>query len=338
MTLATLHAKPKPNDRHYYAYDVTFDGEQLVTDSRDPEHDLARALLARGHTGVVTLIDGKTGKPRGRINIEEAAKWSVGSNLDKYRWKAGESGNYSPPAGEEAEPHAPQPSDFYLVVVHHGEYLLWQDFLAADDVDVQTRVDEAADRLIAAYIEDRSTEYGWSFDSSFTVLDWGAERPPRYYDLEEQGKGMRPVPSPNFSGRPGDGMGMVRVKVTMSLVETMGLEMECDNRAKIRRKIEELLFAIYSNVADRDIPDPWPTTGVQSMRPLYQPTQTHKADYLRTIGTMGGKDGIKFRQDVWLHPQDHENRKPGAMYDSDGMKDGGRKGPMPRVDGDGFDD
>jgi len=31
-----LHLKKKPNDRHCYAYDAVFDGEIIVTDSRDP--------------------------------------------------------------------------------------------------------------------------------------------------------------------------------------------------------------------------------------------------------------------------------------------------------------
>ena len=49
MTLtATLHTRKKPNDRHWYAYDAEFDGDLIVTDRRDLEHDLARALLARG--------------------------------------------------------------------------------------------------------------------------------------------------------------------------------------------------------------------------------------------------------------------------------------------------
>ena len=101
MTLtAELHSKPKPNDRHWYAYDVLFDGDLIVTDSRDPEHDLARALLARGLTGTVTLIDGKTGKPRTHINIEKAAPWCVGSNLERYRWKGAERSDYSPQTGE----------------------------------------------------------------------------------------------------------------------------------------------------------------------------------------------------------------------------------------------
>jgi hypothetical protein len=55
-------------------YNVTFAGEIVVERSRDPETDLARALLARGHTGSVTMIDGATGRPRTIINIEKAAK------------------------------------------------------------------------------------------------------------------------------------------------------------------------------------------------------------------------------------------------------------------------
>jgi hypothetical protein len=57
MLQAYLHPKKKPNDRHWYAYDVVFDGEIIITNSRDPEHDLARALLARGIKGNVTLHD-----------------------------------------------------------------------------------------------------------------------------------------------------------------------------------------------------------------------------------------------------------------------------------------
>ena len=97
---ALLHAKQKPNDRHWYAYNVDFDGDLIVTDSRDPEHDLARALLARCYRGHVTLIDGKTGKPRTRVNIEKAAPWCVGSNLERYRWKGAERSDSSPYTGE----------------------------------------------------------------------------------------------------------------------------------------------------------------------------------------------------------------------------------------------
>ena len=72
----------------------------IVIDSRDPEHDLARALLACGLAGTVTLLDGKTGKPRTIINIEKAVPWCIGSNLERYRWKGAERSDHSPPAGE----------------------------------------------------------------------------------------------------------------------------------------------------------------------------------------------------------------------------------------------
>jgi hypothetical protein len=46
----------------------------LVDRSRDPECDAARALLAQGITGKLTLLNGKTGVPRTVIDIEKAAK------------------------------------------------------------------------------------------------------------------------------------------------------------------------------------------------------------------------------------------------------------------------
>ena len=87
MLKAYLHPKAKPTPKHWYAYDVVFSGETIVTDSRDPDHDLARALLASGIKGKVTMHDGNTGKPRTVINIEKAAKWCADSNGKPYRWK-----------------------------------------------------------------------------------------------------------------------------------------------------------------------------------------------------------------------------------------------------------
>jgi hypothetical protein len=55
-------------------YDVTFDGEIIVKGSRDPETDLARALLAQGITGTVMVVDANTGKHRTTVNIQKAAK------------------------------------------------------------------------------------------------------------------------------------------------------------------------------------------------------------------------------------------------------------------------
>ena len=101
MLKAYLHPKKKPNDRHWYAYDAVFDGKIIVTDSRDPEHDLARALLARGIKGKVTLHDGSSHKPRTVVNIEKAAPWCVGSNLERYKWKAPGVSDSSPHTGED---------------------------------------------------------------------------------------------------------------------------------------------------------------------------------------------------------------------------------------------
>jgi hypothetical protein len=116
----------------------------------------------------------------------------------------------------------------------------------------------------------------------------------------------------------------------MLLVEALGLELECGNRSKIRTEIESLLFCCYSNLADRQIPNPWPTTGTQCTRPIYSRTQTHTAKYLRSIGAQG----TQYRQDAWPDPKDHENRKPGAMFNGDGMMEGHRKGPLPTMDSD----
>jgi hypothetical protein len=76
----------------------------VVVNSRDPEHDLARALLAKGITGKITIIDATTGSPRTIVDIEKAALWCVGSNLNRYRFKPREAYSYSPHTGEEDLP------------------------------------------------------------------------------------------------------------------------------------------------------------------------------------------------------------------------------------------
>jgi hypothetical protein len=50
-------------------YHVEFDGNLIVDDSRDPECDLARALLSRRITGTVEVIDAITGTHRCTITI-----------------------------------------------------------------------------------------------------------------------------------------------------------------------------------------------------------------------------------------------------------------------------
>jgi hypothetical protein len=73
-----------------YRYSVVSRGKLLVQRSRDPECDAARALLAKGITGKLTLLDGKSGKPRSIIEIERAARLSTeegprGPRFVKYR-------------------------------------------------------------------------------------------------------------------------------------------------------------------------------------------------------------------------------------------------------------
>ena len=74
----TANRPPEGNHREsWYLYDVEFEGEVIVKNSKDAECDAARALLARGMTGKLTMVDAKTGRPRTIINIEKAAKLTV---------------------------------------------------------------------------------------------------------------------------------------------------------------------------------------------------------------------------------------------------------------------
>src|SRR5262245_33854351 len=90
-------------------FNVMFAGEIIVERSRDPEPDLARALLARGHTGKVTLMDGETGKPRTIIDIERAAKVRTVETGTYPRFRRIKTCAESPPAAEtpigDARPH-----------------------------------------------------------------------------------------------------------------------------------------------------------------------------------------------------------------------------------------
>jgi hypothetical protein len=94
MTRVELFARrtePRPGRRYVYLYDVLLDGELIVEGSSDPECDLARALLARGVTGVVTVFDGASSRSRTLVNIERAANLTVredrgkGPCFTKYR-------------------------------------------------------------------------------------------------------------------------------------------------------------------------------------------------------------------------------------------------------------
>jgi hypothetical protein len=77
MTLLKARLHPIWVPEVGYRYSVIFKGKLLVERSRDPECDAARALLAKGITGKLTMLDGKTGKPRIIIDIERAARCTV---------------------------------------------------------------------------------------------------------------------------------------------------------------------------------------------------------------------------------------------------------------------
>ena len=86
---ARLHPK-WVGKRDGYRYSVICRGELIVDRSRDPECDAARALLARGCTGKLTMLDGKTGRPRTIVDIERAAHLTTeegpwGPRFVKYR-------------------------------------------------------------------------------------------------------------------------------------------------------------------------------------------------------------------------------------------------------------
>ena len=85
-------------------YSVICEGKLLVERSRDPECDAARALLAKGITGKLTLLDGKTGQPRIIIDIEKAAGFSVSEeNRDSLRFRRYVNPDNSPPTAESDE-------------------------------------------------------------------------------------------------------------------------------------------------------------------------------------------------------------------------------------------
>ena len=69
-------AHPGSDRGNLYTYDVSVHGETIVTDARDPEHEAARALRARGIFGKLQIFDA-TGRHRTTVNIEAAAKMTV---------------------------------------------------------------------------------------------------------------------------------------------------------------------------------------------------------------------------------------------------------------------
>ena len=102
MHQARLHAQWKKNG---YRYAVLYRGRLIVESSRDPEHDAARALVALGFTGKLTLCDGKSGHPRTIIpDIERAAGFSVSEeSRDGLRLRRYVDPDIASPAAEASE-------------------------------------------------------------------------------------------------------------------------------------------------------------------------------------------------------------------------------------------
>lgn len=92
MTLTALIHPPVHQEGVAYAgrYKIEFGGEVILPSCRDPEHELARALLARGLAGKVMVLDAITGRHRSTVDIEKAAKltveesWSFGPRIVKW--------------------------------------------------------------------------------------------------------------------------------------------------------------------------------------------------------------------------------------------------------------
>jgi hypothetical protein len=85
--------KPDPGSErdNYYLYDVVFNGETIVSNSRVPEFDACRVLLARSLTGTLVLADAVTGKNRLSLDIERGAKLTVREDQNRAprlaKWK-----------------------------------------------------------------------------------------------------------------------------------------------------------------------------------------------------------------------------------------------------------
>ena len=61
--------------RGHGCYDVFFQGRRLVTSSRDAEAEFARALVALGLSGTVSICDARTGAKRSHFDIERLAQY-----------------------------------------------------------------------------------------------------------------------------------------------------------------------------------------------------------------------------------------------------------------------
>ena len=76
-----------------YRYRAELESQIIVENSFDPEPDIARALIARGLTGIALIVDGRTGALRTRISIEKASRLRTGEEdhrgLRTRKWTPG---------------------------------------------------------------------------------------------------------------------------------------------------------------------------------------------------------------------------------------------------------
>jgi len=103
--IATLLPR-QSGGKHYYTYSVEYQGEVIVAGSNNPEHDACRALLTKGTTGTLLLLDCATGKERSRIDIERGALWLVSEEQRGFRVRrwAPTDAEDAPRAAEAREP------------------------------------------------------------------------------------------------------------------------------------------------------------------------------------------------------------------------------------------
>jgi hypothetical protein len=83
MTGIDVRLRPEWVEGAGYRYDVILGDEVIVRRSRDPEHDTARALLARGVGGHFRTIDFATGRPRMVVDVAKAARVSIVERDDR---------------------------------------------------------------------------------------------------------------------------------------------------------------------------------------------------------------------------------------------------------------
>jgi hypothetical protein len=209
---------------------------------------------------------------------------------------------------------------FETVEVFHWspciEYLVWKGYLHELDAECTPRINEAVDALFQDEVD-----------------KWLASNAEREEDGLPPANWVR-YSNHNFRGKSYDGLGSVRVRVHMDLVDMLGLGHRCDDKREILLRLEEALHSLYSNLADRDLYDPWPTTGRVMTRPLWSPLERNRKEYLKGIGIIGDKS-TAFRQDNFITPEG-DNIPPGSTWDGDGLMEGKRQRPKTERGGDDF--